>query len=172
MFDVPRIKRCETKPYSFESLNPEKPFVLHTRPLAQTRNELVLRFSVRESQTMKDLEAANERLRVAREATTRPPKEETLVALALATNALDRALDLRAMDVIAHCCVPSWENVTESGVAVDCTPENVLRFLRFMYAPAEEQGAGRADDVKLFIAWASHDTFSEPLKDGETLGKA
>jgi hypothetical protein len=185
MFDVPRIKRCETKPYSFESLNPDKPFILHTRPLAQTRNELVLRFSLRDSDSTKAVDESQEKLRLAREALTKGKTDEAQIALALALRAAEVALDHRAMECAAHCCVQRWENVTETkeieedgalvrrSVAVDCTPENVLRFLRFMYASTDEQGAGRADDIKSYLHWASIEaTFSELLKDGDALGKA
>lgn len=187
MFDVPRIKRCETKPYSFESLDPEKPFVLHTKPLQQSRNELVLRFSLRESETLKAIETAQEKARLAREAAAKAhgDKEELSLALVHALTAHEEALNLRAIEVVAHCCVASWENVTETvdaldengstirkSVAVSCTPENVLRFLKFMYAPAEEQGAGRADDVRAYLSWAARSlTFTEVLRDGAELGK-
>lgn len=75
----------------------------------------------------------------------------------------DRDQDLA--DIAAFCAV-SWENVADGGKPVECTPENVAKFLSFALAN------GYDDELAELRAFAkSVGNFREALPSASDLGK-
>lgn len=108
MFDIKKIKRCETKPYLLTGVA-EKPIVLHTRPFSMDTREVF-----------------NDTFR-ARD--PRPLKSES-------ETPFDKRMATRAenIETLGRCCVASWEGVTNDGKPVECTPDNAIAFLKFLDA--------------------------------------
>lgn len=104
MFDIKRAKRNDTTPFTFHRLSPspDAPIVLHVRSLS----------------------AHNEAY--ADVAFTRKP--DTTERKGSAQLAHERDQDVAD---IAAFCVARWENVTDGGKPVECTPESALAFLKF-----------------------------------------
>jgi hypothetical protein len=155
MFKVRKLERKDTAPYTFAglSLDPEKPIVLHTRPLSlETREVFNAAFEAVEPDDTKPADKFDERM-------------------------LGRAKDLRKL---ARACVASWENVTEMVDGVDddgmkikreqpleCTPDNAERFLNFL----DNEGGWR-EEVTAYIQWAfNRRNFREPLVAPDGVGK-
>jgi hypothetical protein len=139
MFNVPKLERKDTAPYEFPSLDPKKPIILHTRPLSMSTRE------------------------VFNDAFTERP------ALPKAPTPYDDRAQIRAqnLDKLARCCVTRWENVTDDGEPLDCTPENVLKLLKFL-----DEEAGYREEITAYIAWSMNTlNFREPLVSPTELGK-
>jgi hypothetical protein len=72
----------------------------------------------------------------------------------------------RDLELIARCCVVNWDGVTRDGIPVECTPDNVHAFLRYL------DDAGYREEITAFIAWAQDPlNWREPLVDPAVVGK-
>jgi hypothetical protein len=104
MFDIVRAKRTDTTEFKFHRLSPsaDKPITLHVRQLGR-RNAAYADATF----------------------TRKPDLVERKGSEQLA-----HELEQDIADIAAFC-VASWENVTDGGKPVECTPEKALAFLKF-----------------------------------------
>jgi hypothetical protein len=137
-FDIRPTKRNDTATFKFRQLSPDpsRPLELEIRQLGTTNPAYIDAVFGRAS-AVGDRKGA-------------------------AAVAADRDEDLQ--DIARYCAV-SW-NVTRGGVAVECTPDEVLKFLRFAAA------SGYVDEIDYLRGWAKVlGNFREAVTDAASLGK-
>lgn len=146
MFDVKKITRKDTAPYTFRGLA-EQDIVIDTRPLSLDTREVF-------NDAFRDRPA---------DKTATKPDAKPEPATPYDQRMANRASNL---ETLARCCVASWQGVTKDGSPVECTPETALAFLKFL----DENGY--REEVTLYIQWASNPlSFREPVVEAEELGK-
>lgn len=137
-FDIPKLVRKDTAPFVFRF--PDGTVItLHTRPLTFDTREVFNDAFRDRGERPKTSDKFDERM-------------------------LTRAQNL---ETLARCCVPSWEGVLRGGKPVDCTPEEVLKFLRFL-----DETAGYREEVTAYLHWAqTPQSFREPLVEVSKVGE-
>lgn len=135
-FDINRRKRVETARFTFTTLA-DVPIWIECRPLSWRNAELY-------------------------NAVFKRPREDLGEQTPFETRESARLLDCQT---IADFCAVAW-NVTRGGGEVECTPANVIAFLRF----AIENDY--TDEIDALRRWAKRDdSFREPMESAVALGK-
>lgn len=138
MFDIIKAKRLDIAEFTFYRLSPPGKLVtFEVKPLSRLNKELTDAMFTRAVEQV----------------------EQTGFAFFTAGRERDIA-DLAAF------CVVSWTGVTRDGKPVECTPENVLAFLKFALENGYEDEIDKLRNFAKSIL-----TFREPIADASELGK-